>query len=578
MNRNTIIAIAVLVILAVGIAGYRFVRGNGAPPYELAAVKRENLVQEVSAAGKTASASEISLRFKSSGKLSELNVKTGSKVEAGEILAKQDAAVLGAELLETEAETETSRSRVGQYEAALEMEKAKLEEIRRGSRPEEIKIAQTDVSNAENALADAGKNLDKVKNKSQADIDQAYGSTISAATKSIGIAENSLFVLTDIQYSHFNDYDQNGIKLEDAKAMAVYSLLGGQNAGRWSNNSLGQLDGGAKLAVEKAQSSPSAENIDKSLIVLEEALEKTKAALETIPLGNLSAAEIADVSAEKNNISGELAVLAAKQTAINVQKAANDSSISAAEAKINDAQNALSSARDNLAFKKAEATPEQISAQEAAVKQAEANILTQEAQIKQAEASAKRIVAQIQEMVLSAPVSGTVTSTRGNAGETVMPADTVISIMPEGNLQIDANISEADIVNVKSGQEARITLDAFEDNVQWNGKITDINPAETIIGGATYYKTTVLFNEKDSRIKPGMTANVWVKTAYKNNALAVPLAAIKEENGKKYVDIPEGKKTKRKEVETGLKGAGGAVEIVSGLNEGDEIITSIKKK
>ncbi|MBU2081949.1 hypothetical protein KKH14_00790, partial [Patescibacteria group bacterium] len=126
----------------------------------------------------------------------------------------------------------------------------------------------------------------------------------------------------------------------------------------------------------------------------------------------------------------------------------------------------------------------------------------------------------------------------------------------------------------------------FDANVEWAGKIVKIDPAETVKGGAIYYKTTVFFDKEDKRIRSGMTANIWVKTASKENALYIPLNAIKEKRGKEptdsrlypYVEVLEGNQIKEKEVQTGMKGENGMIEIISGLNEGEQIILSTKKK
>ncbi len=188
-------------------------------------------------------------------------------------------------------------------------------------------------------------------------------------------------------------------------------------------------------------------------------------------------------------------------------------------------------------------------------------------------------------MVLTAPSSGMVTEVNGNVGETVIADTIVVKLIPTSVLQVDVNISEADIVGIKVDQEAKITLDAFDDQVSWPGKVAKIDPAETIVGGAIYYKTTVLFVDHDERIKPGMTANVWVRSAHKEGVLYIPAKAIKEKRGEEptdsrlypYVQVLEGSQVKEKDIQTGMKGGNGMIEIISGLNEGEQIILSTKK-
>jgi len=73
-----------------------------------------------------------------------------------------------------------------------------------------------------------------------------------------------------------------------------------------------------------------------------------------------------------------------------------------------------------------------------------------------------------------------------------------------------------------------------------------------------------------------MTANVIVVTESKENVLTIPQRAIFEKDGKKFVRIVEGDNLKEIEIQVGLKGVQGEVEIISGLKEGDKVVTFLK--
>jgi multidrug efflux pump subunit AcrA (membrane-fusion protein) len=96
------------------------------------------------------------------------------------------------------------------------------------------------------------------------------------------------------------------------------------------------------------------------------------------------------------------------------------------------------------------------------------------------------------------------------------------------------------------------------------------------MSGVVYYKTTVSLDSEDQRIKQGMTANIVIVAAFKNGVLNVPQRAVIEKDGKKIVRVVDGDKFKEVEVQTGLKGVGGEIEITSGLKEGDKVVTFIK--
>ncbi len=83
-----------------------------------------------------------------------------------------------------------------------------------------------------------------------------------------------------------------------------------------------------------------------------------------------------------------------------------------------------------------------------------------------------------------------------------------VKLISKDKFQIEADITETDIANVKVDQEAEAILDAYGDDVKFIAKVIEIDPAEKMIEGIATYKTTFqLLNEK-SRLKPGMTANI----------------------------------------------------------------------
>ena len=184
--------------------------------------------------------------------------------------------------------------------------------------------------------------------------------------------------------------------------------------------------------------------------------------------------------------------------------------------------------------------------------------------------------AKINEAVLIAPIDGFIVAVNGEIGEIAKPEIIVVSIISDDKLQIDVDISETTIANIEIGQTVRVTLDAFEE-LEWMGRVIKIDPSESTKGGAIYYKTTVFFDKEDVRIKPGMTANVWVKTDISKDALFIPVSAVQKKDGKIIVKILQERKALEREVVTGLKNNAGMIEIVSGLSQSEQIILGTKK-
>jgi multidrug efflux pump subunit AcrA (membrane-fusion protein) len=124
---------------------------------------------------------------------------------------------------------------------------------------------------------------------------------------------------------------------------------------------------------------------------------------------------------------------------------------------------------------------------------------------------------------------------------------------------------------------AAITLDAFGDDVPFAGKVVEIEPGSTEIQDVVYYKITVSLDDTTKPIKPGMTANVAIETAKKDNILSVPLRVVRtRDDGSKYIRLLVDGEERETTVTLGIRGNEGKVEIVSGISEGDLAIISVQ--
>jgi HlyD family secretion protein len=141
--------------------------------------------------------------------------------------------------------------------------------------------------------------------------------------------------------------------------------------------------------------------------------------------------------------------------------------------------------------------------------------------------------------------------------------------------QIESNVPEADVSKIKVGDPATVTLDAYGPDVTWNAVVSQIYPSESVIEGVPTYKTIFTLSQNDDRIKPGMTANLDISNDNRQNVLFLPQRTIIRENGNKYVQLlsADGVHSTQVQIQTGLYGSDGKVEILSGVQEGDKIIT-----
>ena len=182
--------------------------------------------------------------------------------------------------------------------------------------------------------------------------------------------------------------------------------------------------------------------------------------------------------------------------------------------------------------------------------------------------------------VLKAPANGIITEVNDKKGDILGTGVIKESFakMISGDLMIEAQIPESDILKIKNDLKADFTLDALGTDEKFTGRVIEIFPAATVSGDVITYKVKFAIDNPDSRFKDGMTANLDIKTAEKDDVLKVPLRAIKTESDHKYVDVlKDNNQTERVEVTTGLEGDEGMVEIKSGLKEGDKAVTFAKQ-
>lgn len=206
-------------------------------------------------------------------------------------------------------------------------------------------------------------------------------------------------------------------------------------------------------------------------------------------------------------------------------------------------------------------------------------ILIGEADVEKAEAEANQIRAQISKNTIISPIFGLVTRQDAVVGETANPGVNLITVMSDGDFEITANIPEIEVGKLVLGNKVEITLDAYPQET-WMGKVSYIEPAETIVDGVVNYKIKVSFDKKDARLKSGLTANLVIETIKKENVLVLPLYSIFQEKGNYFVKkILAGDQFENVPIKIGIKSRDGRVEIISGLNEGEEVVAveTIKK-
>ena len=211
-----------------------------------------------------------------------------------------------------------------------------------------------------------------------------------------------------------------------------------------------------------------------------------------------------------------------------------------------------------------------------------ASIGAQRATIAQARANYNTAMTNLGYTKIIAPVDGTIIKRAIDVGQPVaasFQAPELFTIAQDlTKMQIEVNVSEADIGNVKEGQGVEYTLDGYPDSV-FHGKVTQVRLDSTTTSNVVTYTVIVSVENEDLKLKPGMTANVSIITKQSKDVMCAPSVALKytpDINGPKYQNqglwILKGNEPERIDIKTGASDDNNIEVISKKLQLGDKVV------
>ena len=488
-----------VVIILILIIGGMMIFGRSSTPEQTLTVTRSEFLNQISVSGKVVAAQSADLGFDKSGRISAIYKQVGDSIVAGTVIASIDNASL--------------QAAVAQKQASLDKEKANLASLQKGTRPEELAITEQTFVDASRALIIAMNN--------------AYIKTENALLNKVDtLFKNGNSVNPTIDIQTESDKEEKEINTERlflTEKMYAWKTALDSRPNPLTKSSIDTLQTTANETLQRIQNFFSRLNI----IVL-------------------------DLNSGSSGLS---------QTEIDTYRNTINTASQDVSAAVSTEQTAYAtwtSAYRSFILDKSGSTPEDIAAQAATVKSAEADLQNARAQLAQS--------------VVVAPFDGIVTKIDVKIGEIVSPSTSRISIMTTGAFEIESYIPEINIAFIKINNMADITLDAYGETVVFRAAIVSIDPAETVRDGVSTYKTRLRFVDDDPRIKSGMTANIKITTEKKSDVIVVPQSIISEKYGTSYVTIKTGDLSSKVPVTTGSVSVLGQIEITSGLNEGDVVV------
>jgi HlyD family secretion protein len=204
-----------------------------------------------------------------------------------------------------------------------------------------------------------------------------------------------------------------------------------------------------------------------------------------------------------------------------------------AEARYNQAVAQLNQAKiseqssSSAGIAQSQATVEQAKAQ---VQQSQASVQQATAQVQQAEAALSLAEVNLSHTTIASPIDGIVVSRDVNVGQTVaasLSAPTLFTIANDlTQMQVIANIDQADIGLVEQAKSVRFSVDAFPGK-EFDGKIEQMRLNPVNVQNVVTYNVVIDVDNPEQKLKPGMTANLTITIDERNNVLKVPNSALR---------------------------------------------------
>lgn len=322
--------------------------------------------------------------------------------------------------------------------------------------------------------------------------------------------------------------------------------------------------------------------------------------VQNVQVGSQVSGNIQKLFADFNSI------VKAGQVIAQIDPVVFQANVNQAEGELANAQAALELAKLNAARTQA-LVAKQNSAQ-SDLDQAMAALQQAEANVKIKEGALQKVKADLDHCTITSPIDGIVISRNVDVGQTVaasLQAPVIFQIANDlSKMQIDANVAEADIGGVAIDQDVEFTVDAFPSR-SFQGKVVQVRNAPITVQNVVTYDTVIGVSNPEQKLKPGMTANVSIVSAHRDEALKIPNSAFRvrmpdqtpaaaprrdpsaggrprgggdrpERRPERtvYVLAPGASKPTAVTIKTGISD-GIATEVLEGLKEGDRVVTGV---
>lgn len=505
--------------------------------YVTEAVKKGTLITSVTGSGQISAAEQIEVKAKASGEVVGVVVKNGQEVSTGALLVWLDAG-------------EVERM-VRDAEANLESAKLSLEKLKK---PADL----LSVMQAENALVQAQEG--KLKNED--DLKKAYEDGFNATANAFLDFPTAMTGLRETLFA--SGAPEGGGQLNvDYYASAVYTY--DDAVMQYKKRAIdtyqtARIEYDKNFSGYKSASRFSSRTVIESLV--QETHETAKNIAEAIKATNDLIQFYKDKLTERNLRSSATADTGlANLNTYTAKTTAHLSTLSASK-------NIIKTAKDNLVA--ADRTIAEKTESLAKIK-AGADLLdiqSQELTIKQRQNSLADARQKLADYFVRAPFGGIIAKIDIEKGNT-LSTNALIATLITKQRTATISLNEIDAAKIKVGQKTTLTFDAIE-SLSLTGQVAEVDALGAVSQGVVTYNVKIIFDTQDDRVKPGMSVSAAVVTDLKQDVLFVSGNAVKTEGNTTYVELLD-QTPRRQPVQVGISNDT-IIEIISGLQEGDEVI------
>ncbi len=598
IKRKVSYGLAVIVLATGGYFGAQSLK-NDTPEtrYVISAVEKGTLITSVSGSGQISASNQLDVKPKTSGDIISVAIKNGQEVKAGAILVQLNA---------TDAYRDVRDAQDSLESAELSLEKLKAPE-------DDYSLLQ-----AENALTSARNNLEKLKlsevtelqnaeeakQNAEDDVLESYEDAFGAVTNAFLDLPSVISGLNEVLHDYeISDHQPTVGGRQDNTSALMSTTNVDKRDSLFGFKANAESDyATAREKYDAASESFKSVRRDSEPAVIEallaETVEATEAISEAAKSENSYLGAWVDFRNEyKWEIFSEVEAYQKDLSSYIGQINGSLSSLLSAERSVENSLEAVEDAEKNLEEME-QSNPFDLAAAEATIKEREAalenlkegadalDLRSQELVVRQRKEALAEVRANLADYTVRAPFDGVITTVDVQKGDSVSSGTTIATIITKERVA-EISLNEVDAAGVKVGQKVTLTFDAVED-LNITGEVAEVDALGTVTQSVVTYNAKIIFDTDDSRVKPGMSVSASIITDIKQDIILVSSSAIKSVGGISYVEMPSvavaadpvgalsgitlASSPRQQVVEVGLTNDS-ETEIISGLSEGDQIIT-----